>query len=63
MDRDPSENLVDAEDRATPSTGNSDYGESGAKRARKAESQGIRSVSDETPDNAKGEEAGRGPGR
>ena len=67
MDRDPSENVVDAEDRATPPTGNSDYGESGAKRARKAESQGTRGVSDETPANAQSkidgaEEAGRGPG-
>ena len=61
MDRDPSENVVDAEDRTTPSTGNSDYGESGAKRARKAAGE-DRSASDKTPGNAKSEEAGRGPG-
>jgi hypothetical protein len=36
MDRDPQENVVDAEDRTTHTTGNSDYGEIGAKRARKA---------------------------
>jgi hypothetical protein len=42
MDRDPAENVVDAEDRTTPTTGNSDYGEVGAKRARKA--------ADEEPD-------------
>jgi hypothetical protein len=37
MDRDPSENVIDSQDRATPSTGASDYGESGAERARAAE--------------------------
>lgn len=37
MDRDPQENVVDAEDRTTPSTGNSDFGEAGDERARKAE--------------------------
>jgi hypothetical protein len=37
MDRDPSENVIDGEDRSAPSTGASDYGESGAARARAAE--------------------------
>jgi hypothetical protein len=37
MDRDPSANIVDAEDRTTPSTGQSPYGEAGDERARKAE--------------------------
>ena len=37
MDRDPSENLIDSEDRPTASTGESDTGESGAARARVAE--------------------------
>ena len=37
MDRDPSENIVDAEDRSAPATGQSDYGESGAARARAAD--------------------------
>jgi len=36
MDRDPSANVVDAEDRTTPTTGESPFGESGAKRAREA---------------------------
>jgi hypothetical protein len=61
MDRDPSENVVDSEDRTTPTTGNSDYGESGAARARKAK-RDDRLASDATPGNAKAEEAGRGPG-
>lgn len=37
MDRDPSENMIDSEDRSAPSTGQSDYGESGAERARAAD--------------------------
>ncbi|MET0251629.1 MAG: hypothetical protein ABW203_05565 [Novosphingobium sp.] len=37
MDRDPSENVVDAEDRSTPTTGQSPYGEAGSERAREAE--------------------------
>ena len=36
MDRDPSANVTDAEDRSGPTTGASDYGESGAERAREA---------------------------
>ena len=36
MDRDRAENVVDNEDRTTPTTGNSDFGEAGDKRARKA---------------------------
>ena len=36
MDRDPSENTIDSEDRSAPATGASDYGESGAARARAA---------------------------
>ena len=34
MDRDPSENIVDPEERVGPSTGENDSGESGQKRAR-----------------------------
>lgn len=37
MDRDPSENVVDAEDRSTPTTGESPFGEAGAERARLGE--------------------------
>lgn len=37
MDRDPRENAVDPEDRTTPTTGQSPYGESGAQRSRAAE--------------------------
>jgi len=40
MDRDPSENTIDPEERKTPSTGESDTGESGDARAREAEDQG-----------------------
>jgi len=40
MDRDPSENIIDPEERVTPSTGESDYGESGEARRRKAERRG-----------------------
>lgn len=36
MDRDPSENRIDSEDRTTPSTGQSTFGESGGQRARDA---------------------------
>jgi hypothetical protein len=36
MDRDPSENVIDSEDRSGPATGASDDGESGAARARAA---------------------------
>jgi len=34
VDRDPSENIVDPEERVGPSTGENDTGESGQKRAR-----------------------------
>lgn len=37
MDRDPSENIIDPEDRSGPSTGSSDTGESGQQRAREEE--------------------------
>ena len=37
MDRDRNENVIDPEDREAPSTGQSDYGESGDQRAREAE--------------------------
>lgn len=40
MDRDRNENFIDAEERVTPSTGESDYGESGEGRRRKAEDRG-----------------------
>jgi hypothetical protein len=40
MDRDPSANIIDSEDDATPSTGESDTGEHGAERARKARDKG-----------------------
>ncbi len=36
MDRDPSANVVDNEDRTTPSTGESDFGDAGDERARRA---------------------------
>ena len=34
MDRDPSENVIDPEERVSPSTGSSETGESGDQRAR-----------------------------
>jgi hypothetical protein len=37
MDRDPRENMIDSEDDSTPTDGRSDFGESGAERARTAE--------------------------
>lgn len=37
MDRDPQENMIDPEDEGTPSSGQSDFGESGAQRARDGE--------------------------
>jgi hypothetical protein len=37
MDRDPQANIVDDEDRTTPTTGQSPYGDHGAERARKAD--------------------------
>jgi len=37
MDRDPQENALDSEDRTTPTTGQSPFGESGAERSRGAE--------------------------
>ena len=40
MDRDPSENTIDPEERKTPSTGQTDYGESGDARAREAKRRG-----------------------
>ena len=40
MDRDPRENTIDPEERKTPSTGESDYGESGDARGREAEDRG-----------------------
>ena len=36
MDRDPSANIIDREERVTPSTGQTDYGDSGDERAREA---------------------------
>jgi hypothetical protein len=36
MDRDPSENYVDSEDRTTPTTGHSPFGDAGAERARES---------------------------
>ena len=40
MDRDRNENVIDPEERKTPSTGESDYGESGDERAREAADRG-----------------------
>ena len=40
MDRDINENVVDPEERKTPSTGESDYGSTGDQRARTAEKRG-----------------------
>ena len=40
MDRDINENVVDPEERKTPSTGQSDYGSSGDQRRREAEERG-----------------------
>ena len=40
MDRDINENVVDPEERKTPSTGQSDYGSSGDQRRRDAEERG-----------------------
>jgi hypothetical protein len=48
MDRDPQENLVDAEDRTTPTTGQSPFGESGAERARVAKNQDAERDRDDT---------------
>ena len=36
MDRDPSENVIDPEERVTPSTGQTDYGGAGDERARES---------------------------
>jgi hypothetical protein len=40
MDRDRNANVIDAEERATPSSGESDTGEIGEQRRRKAEAKG-----------------------
>ena len=40
MDRDINENIVDPEERKTPSTGQSDYGWTGDQRRREAEERG-----------------------
>ena len=40
MDRDINENVIDPEERETPSTGQSDYGSSGDQRGREAEERG-----------------------
>ena len=40
MDRDINENVIDPEERKTPSTGQSDYGSSGYQRRREAEERG-----------------------
>ena len=40
MDRDRNANVIDPEERATPSTGESDTGEIGEERRRQAEQQG-----------------------
>jgi hypothetical protein len=55
MDRDPKENVVDPEDRTTPTTGQSPYGESGAERSRAGEQ---RHRPDDRPAGDEGREIG-----
>jgi hypothetical protein len=58
MDRDPSANVVDNQDRTTPTDGRSPFGESGDERARAAaERDTWRDSADDAPADDEGREA------